>query len=140
MMAWPASIAFVSAAILDHGGPYSRCSGRGNTAEPAARAQLRLLPLRDNADLPVIFSSFFKQRECLLCTRPAGKHRYEVLPTDVASILFLVQAALVILIESFFPAVQFWIHNRHLRTTAGQNTEYFAIVETFSTQSVLSVP
>jgi len=57
--------------------------------------------------LPVIFPSFFYWHECLLWKRPAGKHRYEVLPTDVASILFLVQAALVILIESVFPAVQF---------------------------------
>jgi predicted RNase H-like nuclease len=42
--------------------------------------------------LSVIFSSFFKKHEPLLWKRPAGKHRYEVLPTDVASILFLVQA------------------------------------------------
>ena len=34
--------------------------------------------------LSVIFSSFFKKQECLLWKRPAGKHRYEVLPTGAA--------------------------------------------------------
>jgi predicted RNase H-like nuclease len=32
--------------------------------------------------LSVIFSSFFKKHEPLLWKRPAGKHRYEVLPTE----------------------------------------------------------
>ena len=52
-----------------------------------------LLPLLQQPQrLSVIFSSIFKKQECLLWKRPAGKHRYEVLPTDVALILSLVEA------------------------------------------------
>jgi hypothetical protein len=65
------------------------------------------LPLRVNPQrLSVIFSSFFKKHECLLWKRPAGKYRYEVLPTDMASILSWFRHTSVILIESVFPAVQ----------------------------------
>jgi hypothetical protein len=56
--------------------------------------------------LSVTFSSILKKHECLLLKRPAGKHRYEVLPTDVALILFWLRQASVILIESVFPAVK----------------------------------